>query len=78
MAPDEEAVYNFTVELFKTRQVSDATFAAAKNQLGERGIVDLIIATGYYQIVSMMMATDRLPLGANQQPALKYIANPLP
>jgi 4-carboxymuconolactone decarboxylase len=78
MAADEEAVYNFVTELFKTREVSDATFAAARNQLGERGIVDLIVATGYYQIVSMMMTTDRLPLGAGQQPQLQYIARPLP
>ncbi|HEX4997301.1 MAG TPA: hypothetical protein VFY29_03695 [Terriglobia bacterium] len=77
-APDEQAVYDFTTELFKTRQVSDATFAAAKQQLGERGIVDLMVATGYYQVVSMLMTTDRLPLGAGQQPALQYMANPLP
>jgi 4-carboxymuconolactone decarboxylase len=78
LLPDEEAVYNFMTELFKTRQVSDATFTAARNQLGERGIVDLLIATGYYQVVSMLMTTDRLPLGAGQQPELKYMANPLP
>jgi 4-carboxymuconolactone decarboxylase len=78
LAPDEEAVYNFMTELFKTRQVSDATFAAAKSQLGERGVVELLVATGYYQVVSMMMTTDRLPLGAGQQPELKYLTNPLP
>jgi 4-carboxymuconolactone decarboxylase len=78
MSADDVAVYNFMTELFKTRQVRDATFAAAKTQLGERGIVDLMVATGYYQIVSMLMTTDRLPLGAGQQPALKYMASPLP
>ena len=42
MSADEEAVYNLLTELFKTRQVSDANFAAAKNQFGERGVVDLL------------------------------------
>jgi 4-carboxymuconolactone decarboxylase len=78
MSPDEEAVYNFITELFKTRQSSDATFAAVKNVAGERGVVDLIVSAGYYQMVSMLMNADRLPVGANQQPELKYMAKPLP
>lgn len=78
MSADEEAVYNFITELFKTKQVSDAIFAAVKNLAGERGVVDLIVSAGYYQVVSMLMNTDRLPVGANQQPELKYMAQPLP
>jgi len=78
MSPDEEAVYNFITELYKTRQASDATFAAVKNVAGERGVVDLIVSAGYYQAVSMLMNADRLPVGANQQPELKYLAKPLP
>ena len=78
MSGDEEAVYNFISEWFKTRQASDATFAAVKNVVGERGVVDLIVSAGYYQIVSMLMNTDRLPVAAGQQPELKYLAKPLP
>jgi 4-carboxymuconolactone decarboxylase len=78
MSPDEEAVYNFITELYKTKQSSDATFAAVKNVAGERGVVDLIVSAGYYQLVSMLMNADRLPVGANQQPELKYMAKPLP
>jgi 4-carboxymuconolactone decarboxylase len=78
MSADEEAVYNFITELFKTRQVSDATFAAVKNVAGERGVVDLIVSAGYYQVVSMLMNTDRLPVNAGQQPELKYLGRPLP
>jgi 4-carboxymuconolactone decarboxylase len=78
MSPDEEAVYNFITELYKTRQSSDATFAAVKNVAGERGVVDLMVTAGYYQAVSMLMNADRLPVGANQQPELKYLAKPLP
>jgi 4-carboxymuconolactone decarboxylase len=78
MAADEEAVYNFVTELFKTKQVSDATFAAVKNIVGERGVVDVIVSAGYYQAVSMFMNTDRLPVGTGQQAELKYMAKPLP
>jgi 4-carboxymuconolactone decarboxylase len=78
MSADEEAVYNFITELFKTKQSSDATFAAVKNVAGERGVVDLIVSAGYYQAASMFMNTDRTPVNANQQPELKYLARPLP
>ncbi len=78
MSADEEAVYNFITELFKTKQVSDDTFAALKSVVGERGVVDLIVTAGYYQAVSMLMNADRMPVNTNQQPELKYIAKPLP
>jgi 4-carboxymuconolactone decarboxylase len=78
MSPDEETVYAFITELFKTRQVSDTTFEATKKLVGERGVVDLLVTAGYYQMVSMFMNVDRLPPNAGQQAELKYIARPLP
>jgi 4-carboxymuconolactone decarboxylase len=63
MQKDEEAVYNFCNELLTARQVSDATFQAARTVLGgDRGIVDLIGTLGAYQTVAMMMVVDRFPL----------------
>jgi 4-carboxymuconolactone decarboxylase len=79
LAPDEQAVYNFCTELYLTKQVSDATFQAIKDKLGERGIVDILGAAGYYQIVSMFMNVDRYPLAdASQKPELSPLAKPLP
>ena len=79
MSADEEAVYNFITELFKTKHVSDDTFAAVKKSVGERGVVDLLASAGFYQIVSMFMNVDRLPMANdNQKPELKYLATPLP
>ena len=71
MAPDEAAVYNFVSELLTTKQVSDATFAAAKDKFGERGVVDLIGVSGYYGLVSMLLNVDRYPLPEGVQPELK-------
>jgi 4-carboxymuconolactone decarboxylase len=62
MNPEEEAVYTFCTELLTTKQVSDRTFQTTKEKFGERGIVDLIGVTGYYQLVSMLLNTDRYPL----------------
>ena len=71
MQADEEVVYNFCTELLTTRQVSDATFQAATRALGERGVVDLIGATGYYQLVSALLNVDRYPLPPGAKPELK-------
>jgi 4-carboxymuconolactone decarboxylase len=73
MAKDEEAVYTFCNELLKTKQVSDATFAAVKNAVGEKGVVDLIGVMGWYQTVSMLLNVDRYPLPAGAQPQLKAL-----
>jgi 4-carboxymuconolactone decarboxylase len=71
MAPDEEAVYNFCTELLSTKQVSDGTFKAARDRFGERGVVDLIGVSGYYQLVSMLLNVDRYPLPDGVQAELK-------
>jgi 4-carboxymuconolactone decarboxylase len=70
MQKDEEAVYNFVSELLNTKQVSDATFAAAKNTFGERGVVDIIAVTGWYSTVSMMLNVDQYPVLDGTQPEL--------
>ena len=62
LAPEEAVVYNFVSELLTTKKVSDPTFAAARGQLGERGVVDLIGLLGWYQMVSMLLNVDRYPL----------------
>lgn len=71
LAPDEAVVYNFGSELLQTKHVSDATFAAAKAQLGERGVVDLTALMGYYQMVAMLLNVDEYPLPAGTEPELK-------
>jgi 4-carboxymuconolactone decarboxylase len=78
MQKDEEVVYNFVTGLLKTTQISDANFSAAKDLLGERNMVELLGVIGHYQIVSMVLNTDRYPLPEGQQPELKPLANPLP
>ena len=71
MQKDEEAVYNFCSELLNTKQVSDATFAAAKNAFGERGVVDIIAVTAWYNTVSMLLNVDRYPVAEGTQPELE-------
>ena len=70
MPPEEEVVYTFCDELLRTKQVSDATFQAAIKAFGERGVVDLVGVTGYYQLISAILNVDRYPLPAGVKPEL--------
>jgi 4-carboxymuconolactone decarboxylase len=74
LQPDEVPVYNFVTELLNTKQMTDATFQAAREKLGEKGIVDILGLVGFYQTVSLMMNVDRFPLTSAQKPELQ----PLP
>jgi 4-carboxymuconolactone decarboxylase len=55
MSDDEAAVYEFCIQLHRTRNVDDATFNRALALFGDRGVVDLIGVSGYYAAVSMTL-----------------------
>jgi 4-carboxymuconolactone decarboxylase len=71
MAADETTVYDFVAELLATGHVSDMAFQRVKDAFGERGVVDLVGAVGYYSLVSMTLNVARVPLPAGVEPPLK-------
>jgi len=70
MADDEEAVYDFCIELHGNHSVSDATYARALSKFGESGIIDMVGLSGYYTMISMVLNTVRTPLPAGATSAL--------
>ena len=71
MAKDEESVYDFVSQLLGTGSVSDAAFQRVKDAFGERGVVDLVGAVGYYSLVSMTLNVAQVPLPAGVTPPLR-------
>jgi len=71
MSDDERIVYDFCSELFRDKEVSDPTFEAVVDRFGEQGVIDLIVAGGYYSTVSMILNVDRYPLPVGETPPLK-------
>jgi 4-carboxymuconolactone decarboxylase len=61
---DETAVYTFASELLKTRKVSDATYARALAELGQKGVIELVGILGYYGLISMTINAFEVPLPA--------------
>jgi 4-carboxymuconolactone decarboxylase len=78
MQEDEAIVHDFTVELRRTRRVSDDTYAAMKDKFGEQAIIDLIAAIGYYDLVSMTLNVAEVPVPAGVAPPLKPLDRPYP
>jgi hypothetical protein len=66
LQPDEAVVYDFVTELLHKRQLSDETFARAKQILGDQQVLDLAAVTGFYVMVSAVIAVGRvgIPNGA--------------
>ena len=52
LTTQEAAVVNYGKELFRTRRVSQATFDAALNQFGNRGLAELTSLLGYYSMLA--------------------------
>ena len=71
MSSDETIVYEFVSDLLSTGQVSDARYGAAMDRFGERGIMDLVGAVGYYSLVSMVLNVAQVPLPEGETPPLK-------
>ena len=71
MNADEAAVYDFATELLSTGHVSDARYDAVKAKFGERGVMDLVGALGYYSLVSMVLNVAQVPLPSGEAAPLK-------
>jgi 4-carboxymuconolactone decarboxylase len=70
MKDDETALYDFCSEMYRDKNVSDASFKAALAKFGERGIMDLIGIIGYYDLVSMALIAQKATGKPGDEPAL--------
>jgi 4-carboxymuconolactone decarboxylase len=57
---DERAIYDFIQELYKTRRVSDKTFARVHALLGDAATVEFVGILGYYVLISMILNVFRM------------------
>ena len=73
LQPDEAVVYDFVTELLNKRQLSDETFARAKQILGEQQVVDLAAVTGFYVMVSAVIAAGRVGVPNNGRAPLPVL-----
>jgi 4-carboxymuconolactone decarboxylase len=70
MKDDEAALYDFCTEMYRDKNVSDASFKAASAHFGERGVMDLIGIIGYYDLVSMALIAQKTTGKPGDEPPL--------
>jgi 4-carboxymuconolactone decarboxylase len=59
---DERVVHAIARELASTGHLSDETYAAGRDLLGEQGLVELVTLCGYYALVSFTLNAFEVPL----------------
>ena len=67
-AEDERIYYTFAMEILENHFVSDSTFAAARAVFGERGVVDLIGAIGYFSMLQICLNSAEVDPQADRPP----------
>jgi alkylhydroperoxidase family enzyme len=65
---DERTVYLVARELTDTGQVSQASYDAARELLGEAGMVELVALCGYYTLISFLLNAFAVPIPPGARP----------
>jgi|SRR5579871_1792981 len=65
MQPDEEAVYDFCMELSTRHEVSDEVFGRLRRFFSEQQVADLVVLSGTYVTVAMVLSAgeEGVPAG---------------
>jgi 4-carboxymuconolactone decarboxylase len=59
---DEEAVYDYCVELHRSKKVSEENYQRTLDLIGVLGVVELTALIGYYTMVAMTLNAHEIPL----------------
>lgn len=68
---DEALVYAFCRDAHAGGRASDENFAAVRARFGLDGAVELLVLSGYYTMMAMVLNTAGMPLPGDAQPPLK-------
>lgn len=67
-ADDERIVYAVASELARTGRVGQDSYDAARELLGDAGMVELVALCGYYTLISFVLNAFAVPLPRGAQP----------
>ena len=71
--PTKDAqVVQFVLELLRQHLVSDATFEALRSQIGDAGVVDVLVIVGYYHSLAHCLQALEVELPDGTPSALSY------
>jgi 4-carboxymuconolactone decarboxylase len=68
---DEALVFAFCREAHATGRVADQAFNAVRERFGLDGAIELLVLSGYYTMMAIVLNTAGLPLPGGAEPPLK-------
>jgi 4-carboxymuconolactone decarboxylase len=78
MKEDEALIYDFLTQMYRDKDISDATFNAMKAKFGEKGVTNIMGLAGYYGITAMALITAKQPVPPGDEPKLATLAQNFP
>ncbi len=67
-ADDERTVYTVAIELARTGHLTQPSYDAARDLLGDAGLVELVSLCGYYTLISYLLNAFTVPVPAGAEP----------
>ena len=78
MKEDEALIYDFLTQMYRDKEITDATFNAIKAKFGEKGVTNIMGLAGYYGITAMALITAKQPVPPGDEPKLAALAQVFP
>lgn len=78
MKEDEALIYDFLTQMYRDKEITDATFNAMKAKFGEKGVTNIMGLAGYYGITAMALITAKQPVPPGDEPKLAQLAQVFP
>ena len=72
LEPRDAAVVQFVLELLRHHRISDTTFEALRSQVGDPGIIDVLLLIGYYHSLAHNLQALEVELPDGVTSALTY------
>lgn len=72
LEPKDAAVVQFVLELLRQHRISDATFESVRAQVGDAGIVDILVVVAYYHGLAHSLQALQVELPAGTETDLTY------
>ena len=66
--PDEKAVYDICHELYESKKVSEATYKAVVDTLGQQMVIELMTIASFYAMIAMFLVTFEAPVPGGAKP----------
>ena len=72
LEPKDASVVQFVLEVLRHHRVSDATFEALRSQIGDDGVIDVLVVSGYYHTLAHCLGALEVDLPEGVTSALTY------